>query len=75
MVPDWFCDLLYDGGYSRFDGWRCLCCGNILDPVILKNRLATVMRGPALAVPVLEDDQNAPNALVQRPTVLTATAA
>jgi hypothetical protein len=42
MVPDHFSDLLYDGGYLSFDGWRCLCCGNVLDPVILGNRQAVV---------------------------------
>ena len=31
MVPDQFFDLINDGGYWTFDGWRCLCCGNILD--------------------------------------------
>ena len=44
MVPDQFFDLINYGGYWRFDGWRCLCCGNILDPVILRNQQAAVMK-------------------------------
>ena len=44
MVPDQFFDLINDGGYWTFDGWRCLCCGNILDPVILRNQQAVVMK-------------------------------
>lgn len=24
--------------YSSFEGWRCLCCGNLWDPVIAANR-------------------------------------
>jgi len=40
MVPDRFADFFHDGGYISFTGWRCLCCGNILDPVILRNQQA-----------------------------------
>lgn len=43
-MPDQFIDLVNDGGYWTFDGWRCLCCGNILDPVILRNQQAVVMK-------------------------------
>lgn len=42
MVPDQFFDFHHDGGYLSFDGWRCLCCGNVLDLVILGNRQAVV---------------------------------
>lgn len=42
MVLDQFFDFHHDGCYLSFDGWRCLCCGNVLDPVILGNRLAVV---------------------------------
>jgi hypothetical protein len=45
MVPDQFFDLINDGGYWTFDGWRCLCCGNILDPVILRNQQAFSVKG------------------------------
>ena len=38
MVRDHFYDLLDDGGQFSFRGWRCICCGNVLDPLILKNR-------------------------------------
>lgn len=38
MVRDQFYDLLDDSGHLSFKGWRCVCCGNILDPVILKNK-------------------------------------
>ena len=44
MVPDQFGDLQYDGGYWSFQGWRCLCCGNILDPVIIRNQQAVMMK-------------------------------
>ena len=43
MVPDQFGDMQYDGGYWSFQGWRCLCCGNILDPVIIRNQQAVMM--------------------------------
>lgn len=27
------------GNYEEFYGWRCIFCGDIIDQVILKNRL------------------------------------
>ena len=44
MVPDQFGDMQYDGGYCSFQGWRCLCCGNILDPVIISNQQTEMMK-------------------------------
>ncbi len=38
MVEEMFEDLRDDTGSIRFPGWRCMLCGEILDPVILKNR-------------------------------------
>lgn len=38
MVKDQFYDLLDDSGQLSFKGWRCVCCGDVLDPLILKNR-------------------------------------
>jgi len=35
MIRD---DLQDDTGLGRFVGWRCLICGEVLDPVILENR-------------------------------------
>ena len=49
MVPDRFADFFHDGGYVSFTGWRCLCCGNILDPVILRNQQAFSVKGIANA--------------------------
>jgi hypothetical protein len=57
MVPDQFYDLLNDGGYWRFDGWRCLCCGNILDPVIIRNQQAMMMKGTGNAFLAGEDHE------------------
>lgn len=38
MVRDHFYDLLNDSGYLSIRGWRCVNCGNILDPLILRNK-------------------------------------
>ncbi len=38
MVADLFEDLEDDTGAMSFKGWRCLVCGEILDPVIAANR-------------------------------------
>ena len=38
MVRDVFEDLRDDTGVLSFKGWRCITCGEILDPVIVSNR-------------------------------------
>jgi hypothetical protein len=38
MIGERFQDLEDDTGTIDFQGWRCLFCGEISDPVILKNR-------------------------------------
>jgi len=38
MVKDRFTDIDDDTGARGFSGWRCLTCGEILDPVISANR-------------------------------------
>lgn len=38
MVQDVFEDLQDDTGSLSFQGWRCIICGEILDPVIANNR-------------------------------------
>ena len=55
MVPDHFADFMHDGGYHSFTGWRCLCCGNILDPVIIRNRWVILTRGNMVAFQTNED--------------------
>ncbi len=47
MVYEIFEDLQDDTGHINFDGWRCVICGEILDPLILSNRQAR--RGPMVA--------------------------
>jgi hypothetical protein len=38
MVFDRFLDVCGEMGRLWFRGWRCLSCGEIVDPVILSNR-------------------------------------
>jgi hypothetical protein len=38
MVVDRFTDLLDETGQLTFGGWRCVACGEIVDPVIMSNR-------------------------------------
>ncbi len=33
VVPDWF-----EEGTGVIDGWRCVICGERLDPIILENK-------------------------------------
>ena len=47
--------MAFDKFYGRdsyFFGWRCISCGDILDPVILLHRLS---QDPDLAIPENED--------------------
>jgi hypothetical protein len=39
MVADRFTDLLDETGQITFGGWRCVLCGEIVDPVIVTNRM------------------------------------
>lgn len=38
MVEERLEDIRDDTGQYFFNGWHCLACGEILDPVILSNR-------------------------------------
>ena len=38
MVREVFTDRQYDAGSGVFVGWRCIICGAILDPLILKHQ-------------------------------------
>ncbi len=37
MISDHFIDLLNVSGEIDFTGWRCLNCGDIIDPVIVRH--------------------------------------
>ncbi|MDH5427809.1 MAG: hypothetical protein OEZ57_08150 [Nitrospirota bacterium] len=38
MIQDKFGDVADEAGAMYFSGWRCITCGEILDPVIAANR-------------------------------------
>lgn len=38
MIQDGFVDLRDDTGRLQFEGWRCLNCGEVVDPVVLTHR-------------------------------------
>jgi hypothetical protein len=38
MLRDLFHDLRDDTGRLRFEGWRCINCGEVIDPVVLTHR-------------------------------------
>jgi hypothetical protein len=40
MVQDRFMDIRDDTGNLEFPGWRCVNCGEVLDPVVLTHRIA-----------------------------------
>ncbi len=38
MTRDHFLDLQESGGEWWLEGWRCINCGHVFDPVLEKNR-------------------------------------
>jgi hypothetical protein len=38
MIEETFVDWETSPSVSSFTGWRCVICGEILDPIILQNR-------------------------------------
>jgi len=38
MALERFCDLYDETGQLCFMGWRCITCGEVIDPVIVRNR-------------------------------------
>ncbi|MDH5525850.1 MAG: hypothetical protein OEY97_00915 [Nitrospirota bacterium] len=38
MIADTFTDLMDDSGVLGITAWRCLTCGEVVDPVIMANR-------------------------------------
>jgi hypothetical protein len=44
MVGDRFSDPLDETGEVVFWGWRCVLCGEIIDPIIVRNRIRHVLR-------------------------------
>jgi hypothetical protein len=54
MAKDHFLDLMESAESMWLAGWRCLNCGNVLDPVMERNRLGREMAAvvPTTQVPV-----------------------
>ncbi|HXH86696.1 MAG TPA: hypothetical protein VNI35_07700 [Nitrospira sp.] len=44
MIRDSFLDLRDDTGRLTFEGWRCLNCGEVVDPVVLTHRIEAPTR-------------------------------
>lgn len=38
LVQDLIYDVFESKGSLRSDAWRCISCGNVIDPVVLRNR-------------------------------------
>ena len=33
------------GTQEHFWGWKCICCGDVIDPVVIENRQASLLQG------------------------------
>jgi hypothetical protein len=56
MAKDHFIDLMESAESMWMAGWRCLNCGNVLDPVMERNRRGQGM--DAVVSPALVPGQN-----------------
>ena len=41
----------YYGHCETHEGWKCISCGEVIDPIILKNRFAHSQRFGASSIP------------------------
>ena len=63
MARDHFLDLQESGGDWWLEGWRCINCGHVYDPVLEHNRrlhaatlAAAEVQAPLTRRPVVEED-------------------
>jgi hypothetical protein len=63
MARDYFLDLQESGGDWWLEGWRCINCGHVYDPVVEHNRRLHAAAGAGAPVegrltlqPVIEQD-------------------
>jgi hypothetical protein len=54
MARDHFLDLQESGGEWWLEGWRCINCGDVFDPVLERNRRqhAAVLAEASVQVPL-----------------------
>ena len=64
MARDHFLDLQESGGEWWLEGWRCINCGHVFDPVLERNRrqhaamLAAAEVQPALSLQAAVDEDS-----------------
>lgn len=54
MARDHFLDMQQSGGEWWMEGWRCINCGHVYDPVVERNRR---MHAAALAAVTVQEVQ------------------
>ena len=57
MAKDHFIDLMESAESMWIAGWRCLNCGNVLDPVMERNRRGQGITGVVSTAPVPGQDR------------------
>jgi hypothetical protein len=57
MARDHFLDLQESGGEWWLEGWRCINCGHVFDPVLEKNRR---LHAAAMALAPVQSPLTAP---------------
>jgi hypothetical protein len=59
MVMDHVVDIADDSGHLWLKTWRCLSCGDVVDPQILRRRLIKAA-GPAPVIELFPNKEIAP---------------
>lgn len=59
MVMDHVVDIADDSGHLWLKTWRCLSCGDVVDPQILRRRLIKAA-GPAPVIELFPNNEIAP---------------
>jgi rubredoxin len=63
MARDHFLDLQQSGGEWWMEGWRCINCGHVFDPVVEQNRQ---LHAAAMASSIVTAQRDQPMAAVSQ---------
>jgi len=72
MARDHFLDLQESGGEWWMEGWRCINCGHVFDPVVEQNRRLHAAAMAAAANPATELPRHADETVVEQPLDIAA---
>lgn len=60
MTRDHFLDMQESGGEWWMEGWRCINCGHVFDPLLERNRRMHAVAMAAVTVPASQAHEPVP---------------